>query len=149
MAHDRGFFPNYLLYVSAIGMALMGITLGLTGAATIIFALGPAAVTSNPEIGLSQRERTLLDIRMDDLREIRQAVAKPLPSPEPLPRLTVRATAQSTHPLRNSTSSKMVSLQSNRRKLMVEARKVLEKIEPFAPDAQLSAYAESDRHAVH
>jgi hypothetical protein len=150
MARDRSLFSNYFLCVSVLGMALIGITLGLMGLALISIASGLAVVANDAEAGLSQPEKTYLNIRMESLREIRQALAKPLPLPEPLARITAGVARTS------GTSSKFVNAQlsrhrspSSRHELNVEARNVLEKIEPAGPDAQLNAYAVIDRHFVH
>jgi hypothetical protein len=84
-----------------------------------------------------------LDIRMESLREIRQALANPLPPPEPLLPITFRAA----HRTRNALASATAASPSHHRKLIAEARNVLAKIEPTTPMPQFNAYAEIDRHA--
>ena len=71
-----------VLYIGVVGFALAGIAFGLTAA--VKAATGTLQQT--------QRERTLLDVRMESAREIRQALAKPVPHPAPLPPVTTRVT---------------------------------------------------------
>src|SRR5882724_9459317 len=130
MVRDRSFLSSYFLYVSVIGVALTGMALGL-----------PAAVP--PATGLSQQtqqERTVLDLRMENAREIRQALARPLPRPEPHSRITIRAS--------HAVGSAAVPSNAHRRKLIAEAREVFANIEPSTSDARSSAYAEPDRHSA-
>lgn len=143
MTHDRSFVPSYFLYVSVIGIALAGIALGLTGVGLTGIASG-LTVATNQETGLSRQAPTNLDIRMQSLREIQQALAKPLPRPEPLPARTARGMHRVTH----AVSYAAVAPKANRRKLMDEARKVFAGIEPTTSDIPSSAYAEPDRHIV-
>lgn len=153
MARERSLFSNYFRCAGVIAVALMGMILGLTGGALISIGSGLAVVANDAETGPSQPQKTYLNIRMESLRRIQEALAKPLPSPEPLPRITAHlATSMSG----NAPGIKIVTAQqtrypakSNHHQLMAKARDVFEKIEPTAPDAQLSAYAEIDRHAVH
>lgn len=63
-----------------VGIALVCVGLGLTAVVKAASALSQQ----------TQRERTLLDLRMESSREIRQALAKPLPHSEPLPPITAR-----------------------------------------------------------
>jgi hypothetical protein len=147
MARDHRFLSKCLLYVAVVGLSLTGIALGLTGVALTGVGLTSIAsrtsIVTSPKTALSQPEQTVLDLRMQSLREVRQALAKPLPSVEPLPRITGLAT----HMAKNSRDS--VASQSRRLKLMDEARNAFATIEPSAPVAQSSAYTEIDRHAVH
>jgi hypothetical protein len=80
MRRARGLSSFLLMYVAVIGVALGGIAFGLT--AVVKTATGLSQQT--------QREQTLLDDRMESSREIRQALAKPLPRPEPLPPIIAR-----------------------------------------------------------
>ena len=68
-----------------VGIALVCVGLGLTAVVKAASALSQH----------TQRERTLLDFRMESSREIRQALAKPLPQPEPLPPITARLSSRS------------------------------------------------------
>ena len=80
MNSDRQFFSNYFLYVGVISLALAGVTLGLMGGVLTSIISG-LAVIANPEAELSEQGRTALDFRMQSLREVRQALARPLPPP--------------------------------------------------------------------
>ena len=146
MARNRSFLSNCFLFVSTIGIALMSVSLGLMGAALISIASGLAVVANNDaDTGLSQPGATYLNVRMESLREVRQALATPLRSPAPLPPVVTRISrASGSAPRFNG-----VIAQSSRHRWTAEARNMLERIESIAPDTQLSAYAEIDRHAVH
>ena len=124
----------------------MGIALGLTGIALTGIASRLAAVeTDGAETELSLVHKHQLDIRMQSLREIRQALAKPLPPPEPLARITSHAA----HRVGKTVAAAIKASRPNYSKSMAEARNVLGKIEPATPDPhQLNAYAEIDRHDV-
>jgi hypothetical protein len=130
MLYPRSFISAYFLYVSVICGALMGAALGLT-----------VIVRPTNELPQqAQREPTLLDQRIDSAREIRAALAKPLPRSEPLPSITARVT--------HVVGSRVVASKVDRRKLMDEARGAFASIEPSSSDVPSSAYAEPDRHAV-
>jgi hypothetical protein len=74
--------PSLLaIYFIIIGMPLACAAIGL--------ALMVQASAGLPQ--QAEREKTLLDLRVESSREIRQALAKPIPPPEPLPPLTARA----------------------------------------------------------
>jgi hypothetical protein len=65
---------------------------GVTAALVICSSLS-LAVVINAGAGLSQTaeiEKTLLDYRVESSREIRQALAKPIPRPEPLGPITAK-----------------------------------------------------------
>jgi hypothetical protein len=65
---------------------------GVTAALVICSSLSLALVI-NAGAGLSQTaeiEKTLLDYRVESSREIRQALAKPIPRPEPLGPITAK-----------------------------------------------------------
>lgn len=120
-----------ILYVSVIGIALIGIALGLTAVAKVATELSQQ----------TQRERTLLDLRMESSRQIRQALAKPVPQPEPLPPITDRAR----HAVGSAAAG---TTYLDRRKLMDEARDVFASPHWLSSSARSSAYAEFDPHAV-
>ena len=119
-----------IMYGAVVGVALGGIAFGLT--AVVKAATGLSQQT--------QREQSLLDRRMESSREIRQALAKPLPRPEPLPPITARVA--------HDVGSGVVASRADRRKLMDEARDAFAGIKLSSSGVQSSAYAESDRHAV-
>jgi hypothetical protein len=144
MSNDRQFFSNYLRYVGVIGLALTGIALGLTGAALISIASG-LTVAVNPEAEISQPGQTVLDVRMQNLREVQQALAKPLASPEPLTPITARKAHSATRTIGHT----VVATGADHRKSMAEARNAFAHIDPNNSDARSSAYAEPDRHGVY
>lgn len=130
MRRARGLSTTTFMYVAVTGVALGGVAFGLT--AVVNAATGLSQQT--------QREQSLLALRMESSREIRQALAKPLPRPEPLPPITAR--------LAHDVGSGVVASRADRRKLMDEARDAFAGMELSSSGAQSSAYAESDRHAV-
>lgn len=119
-----------ILYVGVVGFALAGIAFGLT--AVVKAATGTAQQT--------QRERTLLDVRMESAREIRQALAKPIPHPTPLPPMTTRVT--------RAIGPTVAASNRDHAQLMDVARDAFANIEPVSFVAQPNAYAASDRHTV-
>jgi hypothetical protein len=119
-----------ILYVAVVGFALASIASALT--AVMNAAAGTAQQT--------QRERTLLDVRMDSAREIRQALARPVPRPAPLPPLPTRVTRAF-----GSTVAASIMHQSQ---LTDVARDAFATMEPVSLVAQPTAYAGSDRHTV-
>jgi hypothetical protein len=140
-ASDRSFLSNYFLYVGVIGAALLSVALGLTDVTGIASGL---TVVKKQDSGLPRREQTLLDIRIQNQREIRQALAKPLPPLEPLPRITARVIPTAG----NAARSAIVPSQSHPQKLMSEARSAFANIVSSFVNIQPSAYAEIDRHAA-
>src|SRR5476651_1652755 len=79
MKDSRGQLFVYFLYMGVLVVALAGIGVGLT-------------VIRQGATRLSQQvQPTLLDLRVQSSREIRQALAKQLPLPEPLPPRTARS----------------------------------------------------------
>jgi hypothetical protein len=114
-----------------VGIALVCVGLGLTAVVKAASALSQQ----------TQRERTLLDLRMESSREIRQALAKPLPHSEPLPPITAR--------LRHAVGSAVASINPDRRKLMDEARGAFASPQWRSSGTQLRAYAEFDPHTLY
>jgi hypothetical protein len=117
-------------YVGVVGFALAGIAFGLT--AVVKAATGTAQQT--------QRERTLLDVRIESAREIRQALAKPIPHPTPLPPMTTRVTP--------AIGPTVAASKRDHAQLMDVARDAFANIEPVFFVPQPNAYAASDRHTV-
>jgi hypothetical protein len=88
MPIDRGIPSLLLIYVGVIGMLFVGAGLGFM---KIV----------NSSTGITQRaslEQTLLDQRVNNARDIRKALKKPLPSPEPLPAITASVQHASSSP---------------------------------------------------
>lgn len=137
MISDRQFLSNYLRYVGVISVALTGIALGLTGGALTGIASG-LTVALQSEAEMPQPGQTALDFKMQNLREVQQALAKPLPPTEPLPPITAR-----------KIHSTPRAANVDHRKSMAEARKAFAKIEPDDAEVRSSAYAEPDRHRVY
>jgi len=119
-----------ILYIGVVVLALAGIAFGLT--AVVKAATGTLQQT--------QRERTLLDVRVESAREIRQALAKPVPHPAPLPPVTTRAT--------RALGRTVVASNRHHPQLMDVARDAFANMEPVSFVAQPNAYAASDRHTV-
>lgn len=123
--------PSKLIpYIGVVGFALAGIAFGLT-------AVMKAAPGTAPQ---TQRERTLLDVRVESAREIRRALAKPVPHPAPLPPVTTRVT--------RALGRTVVASYRHHPQLMDVARDAFANMEPISFVAQPNAYAASDRHTV-
>ena len=148
MVRDRSFLQSYFLYVGVTGVALIGIAMGLTGAALTGIASNIAAGMTTTEPGPAPQEFTVLDLRMQNLREIRQALATPLPTPGPLPQITARI-ARTARTATTARGHSIVSLQSRPHKLMDRARKVFANIAPPSPAPRANAYAEIIPHGVY
>ena len=144
MARDHQFFKYYFLYVGVISIAMIGIAMALTGGALTSIASG-LTVAMTSEVGLAPPEQTALDVRMKNLREVQQALAKLLPSPELLPPITARKT----HPATRAISYAAVVPKADHRKSMIEARDAFSHIEPRDVEVRSAAYAEPDRHGVY
>jgi hypothetical protein len=148
MIRDRSSFQNYFLCVGVTGVALIGIAMGLTGAALTGIASNIVSGLDITEPAPGPKEFTVLDLRMQNLREIRQTLANPVPPPGPLPQITARTTRTA----RTATIARrhsIASLQSRPHKLMDRARKVFVNIESPSPASPASAYAEIDPHAIY
>jgi hypothetical protein len=131
MKSARGIFFIVLLYASTIGISVSAVVIGLMA----------VVKTTTGSSQNSHQEQTLLELRMESVREIQQALARPLPSPEPLPPITARVT----HAVR----SIVVSPKAHRHEMIDKARDAFAGLEPTSFDIPSSAYAEPDRHAVH
>ena len=94
---------------------------------------GTGAVSTSEE-----REKTLLDERMNSARLIRQALAKPLPAIEPLPPITARRTGPE--------PSKMAAREKTKLKLSAAARDAMA-MSAESPSRSSASYAMVDRHA--
>lgn len=114
-----------------VGIALVCVGLGLTAVVRAASALSQQ----------TQRERTLLDLRMDSSREIRQVLAKPLPQPEPLPPITAR--------LHHAAGFAVANINPDRRKWMDEARGAFASPQWPSSGIQLKAYAEFSPHTLY
>jgi hypothetical protein len=83
MPNARALPTAVLTYFGVIGLLLVCALLGI-------------AMVAKASTAMSQRtdrERTLLDLRLESALEIRRALAKPLPPVEPLPPITSKAIA--------------------------------------------------------
>lgn len=149
-ARGRRLVSNCLLYAGLIGLALTGVVLGLSGAALIGVASGVAIVADDASSGQSQPNRTYLNMKIADLREIRHALARS-PYPEPLPRIVAHAPPATGSAAGSETAmarSGRHQAPPDRHRGIAEARNALAKIAPGAPAPRLSAYTDVDRHAV-
>jgi hypothetical protein len=75
---------SIFLYFCVIGIASVGIAFALE--ITL-----DAAIELSQQVQQAQQtphERTLLDLRIKSSREVRQSLARPIPTPEPLPPIT-------------------------------------------------------------
>src|SRR5215218_8060458 len=72
--------------------ALLLIYAGLFGILALIIGYGFTKVTMASEEATrrAQQEKTLLNERIESAREIRRALARPVPPPDPLPPITAK-----------------------------------------------------------
>lgn len=80
MSMFRGVLSLAAIYFMVIGTLLIGAALGLM----------KVVETSAGVAVYSEREKTQLDLRVESAREIREALAKPIPLPEPLPPMAAK-----------------------------------------------------------
>jgi hypothetical protein len=96
---------------------------------------------------LSQRstpEKTLLDERIFSARSIKEALAKPVPSAEPLPAITARLASKerSQEKVAQARQSKVRKLSNQARNALASAR------QPSTPTPAPTMSASYDRHTV-
>ena len=111
--------------------SVLSVAMYLAVAATLVGGIGVAlsAVTSSVVSQQSvARAKTPFEIQLDSAREVREALAKPIPAPQPLPRITAKlekpvakVVARSVPPKRNTEVA------------MRESRQAFASIEPPAP----------------
>ena len=100
-------------------------------AATLVGGIGIALTVVTNSVASQQvvaRAKTPFEIQLDSAREVREALAKPIPAPQPLPRITAKlekpvakVVARSVPPKRNTEVA------------MRESRQAFASIEPPAP----------------
>jgi len=113
MKRDHGLLRQSLVLTCVISVAITGISLGSIGGALILMTATNLPLEISEQM---QEGRTRLDQKLEDSREIRGALAKPLPSPEPLPRVTAlvrsasarRKSAVSGHPRQQDPGSQCI-----------------------------------------
>ena len=137
MKRDHGLLRQCLVYTCIIGVAITGISLGSIGAALVLMTVMNLPLEIPEQM---QEGRTRLDQKMEDSREIRGALAKQLPPPEPLPRVTAHVRSARTR----VASPQSTAIHRNR----IKARNAFAGIAPAQASPLVSAYAESDRHTV-
>jgi len=106
------------VYVAVAATLVGGIGIALT-AVTI-------SVTSEESVA---RAKTPFEIQLDSAREVREALAKPIPAPEPLPKIT----AKLEKPLAKVVATRSAPPKRNTEVAMRESRRAFASIEPSAP----------------
>lgn len=138
LANDRTFRRRSSACVCA-GLVTTGIVLGMIGGIFVLTATVATTALSHRD----QQEQTRLAQKMDDARDIRQALARPLPRPAPL-------LAMSAHVVRGpGPSVEKAKLRSNSSvKNWAPARAAFAHLESESRDTPLTAFQELDRHAI-
>jgi hypothetical protein len=127
--NDRGIPSLLAIYFGIIGTLVAGAGLGLT---KIVDASTGMALHS-------EREKSLLDERLATTRNIKQALAKPVPRPEPLAPITAKP---------EYAASKMAAAPTPARpRLSAEARDAMASVD-FSAQSQSRPAHSYDRHAV-
>ena len=139
MKRDHGLLRQSLVLTCVISVAITGISLGSIGGALILMTATNLPLEISEQM---QEGRTRLDQKLEDSREIRGALAKPLPSPEPLPRVT--ALVRSARARARVASPQSAAIHASR----IQARNAFARIAPTQASPLVSAYAEPDRHTV-
>jgi hypothetical protein len=80
MRKERGLLFAFLTYIAVLAVPVLAV-----GA-----ALSNVSLESLESRAASERERTILDERIANAREIKAALSKPIPRPEPLPPITAK-----------------------------------------------------------
>ena len=72
--------------------ALLVIYVGVFGVLALLagFIFTKATIASEEADGRAEREKTVLNGRIESAREIRRALARPVPPPDPLPPITAK-----------------------------------------------------------
>jgi hypothetical protein len=128
--HSRGLFLVHFLYMGVLVLALAEIGVSLT-----VMMQGATELSQQVQ---QNQDRTFLDLRLQSSREIRQALAKPLPPLEPLPPIPARLA---------HAGSRVVVFQPVPRRLTQTASDALASGQEWFSSSRTSAYAEFDRHA--
>ena len=96
--NNRSSISSLIMYVAVAGTLLGGIGVALT--------VVTSSVASEPSV---TRVKTPFEIQLDTAREVRDALAKPIPTPQPLPQITAKpekpiakVAARSVPPKRNT-----------------------------------------------
>jgi hypothetical protein len=96
--NNRSSISGLIMYVAVAGTLLGGIGVALT--------VVTSSVASEPSV---TRVKTPFEIQLDTAREVRDALAKPIPTPQPLPQITAKpekpiakVAARSVPPKRNT-----------------------------------------------
>ena len=129
MTNSRGYVFVLSLYIGVLVLTLGVITMGLT-------AVMQNAPRPSQQV---QRKPTLLDLRVQRSREIREALAKPVPPPEPLPPRTARPA--------HALGSRVMVSQHRPHKLLREDRDASASEGSSSSRGFQSSYAEFDRHS--
>jgi hypothetical protein len=122
--------PSRLLSAFGIYIAVIALLLGGLGVGLVTVVNGAAGLSQAPE-----RDSSVLAQRVQDARDIRAALARPVPHPEPLPPITARPA----HAVSAMTASRPA-----RRVLSQQARDAFASDEP-AP-SRTQSYPTYDRH---
>ena len=127
--NDRGIPSLLAIYFGIIGILVAGAGLGLT---KIVDA-------STGMARHSEREKPLLDERLATARNIKQALAKPVPRPEPLAPITAKP--------EHAASKVAAAPLPARHKLSAEARDAMASVD-FPAQSRSRPAGNYDRHAV-
>jgi hypothetical protein len=80
MRKERGLLFVFLAYIGALALPVLGVGVAMSNVNFDSFESRAA----------SEREKTILDERIANAREIKAALSKPIPRPEPLPPVTAK-----------------------------------------------------------
>ena len=127
--NDRGIPSLLAIYFGIIGILVAGAGLGLT---KIVDA-------STGMARHSEREKSLLDERLATARNIKQALAKPVPRPEPLAPITAKP--------EHAAPKLAAAIKPGGARLSVTARDSMASVD-FPAQSQSRPAGNYDRHAV-
>jgi hypothetical protein len=113
MMNNRSSVSSLVMYVAVAGTLVGGIGIALT--------VVTSSVASQQVVA---RAKTPFEIQLDSAREVREALAKPIPAPQPLPRITAKL---------EKPVAKVVPPKRNTEVAMRESRQAFASIEPPAP----------------
>ena len=116
--NNRSLVLSVVVYAAVAATLLAGMGVALTAVTS--------SVVSQPAVA---RAKTPFEIQLDSAREVREALAKPIPAPQPLPQIT----AKLEKPIAKVAAARPLPPKRNTEVAMRESRQAFASIDPPAP----------------
>jgi hypothetical protein len=117
MMNNRSSILSLAMYVAVAGTLVGGIGVALTVVASTVVSHEAVA-----------RAKTPFEIQLESAREVREALAKPIPAPQPLPQIT----AKLEKPVAKVAATRPLSPKRNTEVAMRQSRQAFASIDPPA-----------------